>query len=265
MKVQAVSYPYTGSRIKDKQEYNFSYLYTVDLAKQQSKEKAHKIKVATGLLALAAVLVTLFNIKGPKRLPYDIVDIPSTEKGLNKLENFASTVNELKHKVLYPLQCARKGDKHIEKSKMFKSGVILTDKSSTNLSEVTDAFMEHANELGINTVSIPRKSKRINAKGEIFEKDLKRHELIKIVYGELKNAEKHFKDTKEYTIINLGDIAKLTDLKVIKSQKSNFEAMLGNLNNKKFPGIIWAGWTTKTKDVPLFFNDLPILITKLVD
>ena len=233
MKVQAVSYPYTGSRIKDKQEYNFSYLYTVDLAKQQSKEKAHKIKVATGLLALAAVLVTLFNIKGPKRLPYDIVDIPSTEKGLNKLENFASTANELKHKVLYPLQCARKGDKHIEKSKMFKSGVILTDKSSTNLAEVTDAFMEHANELGINTVSIPRKSKRINA--------------------------------KEYTIINLGDIAKLTDLKVIKSQKSNFEAMLGNLNNKKFPGIIWAGWTTKTKDVPLFFNDLPILITKLVD
>ena len=89
--------------------------------------------------------------------------------------------------------------------------------------------------------------------------------MIKFVYGELKNAEKHFKDTKEYTIINLGDIAKLTDLKVIKSQKSNFEAMLANMNSKKFPGIVWAGWTTKTNDVPLFFNELPFLITKLTN
>ena len=57
----------------------------------------------------------------------------------------------------------------------------------------------------------------------------------------------------------------MTDLKVIKSQKSNFEAMLENLDSRKFPGIVWAGWTTKTKNVPLFLNNLPRLMTKLVD
>ena len=57
----------------------------------------------------------------------------------------------------------------------------------------------------------------------------------------------------------------MTNLKVIKSQKSNFEAILENIDSKKFSGIVWAGWTTKTKNVPLFLNNLPILITKLVD
>ena len=89
--------------------------------------------------------------------------------------------------------------------------------------------------------------------------------MIKSVYNELKRAQELYAKDGKYTIINLGDIAKMTDLKVIKSQKSNFEAMLENLDSKKFPGIIWAGWTTKTKDVPLFLNNLPILITKLVN
>ena len=40
--------------------------------------------------------------------------------------------------------------------------------------------------------------------------------LLSNVYCNSPTLEKHFKDTKEYTIINLGDIAKLTDLKVIK-------------------------------------------------
>ncbi len=265
MKVQAVSYSFKGVQSKNKQDSNISYLYTIDLAKMESKEKARKVKVVTGFLALAAVVVTLFNLKGPKRLPMDIVEIADPNKGLNRLQNFKSTANELKSKILYPLQCVISGDKNITKSNRFKSGVILTDKDGANLVEVTSALIEHARELGIRTVNIPHISKRVNSDGKTFEHNLKRNELIKSVYNELNQAQALFKRQGKYTIINLGDIAKMTDLKVIKSQKSNFEAMLANLDSKKFPGIIWAGWTTKTKDVPLFLNDLPILITKLVD
>lgn len=266
MKVDAVSFSFSGKHVKNKQEINLPYLYTVDLAKKQpTRKKDNGIKIATGFLALSAVLITLFNIKGPKRPPLNITDIADKTKGLNKIKGHEKNVNELKKKVLYPLLCAIKGDKQIAYTKHFKSGVILTDKNGTNLSNITEAFIEHAKELGIRTVSIPHTGKRTNSKGKVFEHRLKRNELIKNVYSELKRAKELFQRDGKYTIINLGDIAKLTDLKVIKSQKSNFEAMLANLDNRKFPGVIWAGWTTKTKDVPLFFNDLPILITKLVD
>lgn len=265
MKVHAVSYSFNGTQGNIKRESVIPYLYTLDLAKMESKEKAHKVRATIGFIALSAVLATLFNIKGPKRFPLDIVEIADKTKGLNKLTHSNKTAEELKTKILYPLQCFVKGDKNILHSKRFKSGVIITDKDSSNLSEVVNAFVEHAKELGIRTINISHTTKRTNSAGKTFERQLKRNELIKSVYNELKRAQELYAKDGKYTIINLGDIAKMTDLKVIKSQKSNFEAMLENLDSKKFPGIIWAGWTTKTKDVPLFLNNLPILITKLVN
>lgn len=265
MKVHAVSYSFSGTQGKIKRESDIPYLYTLDLAKMESKEKAHKIKAVTGFLALSAVLVTLFNLKGPKRFPLDIVEIADKTKGLNKLTHSSKTAEELKSKILYPLQCLRKGDKNIIHSKRFKSGVIITDKDSSNLSEVVNAFVEHAKELGIRTINVSHTTKRTNSEGKVFERNLKRSELLKNVYAALKRAQELYARDGQYTIINIGDIAKMTNLKVIKSQKSNFEAILENIDSKKFSGIVWAGWTTKTKNVPLFLNNLPILITKLVD
>ena len=42
MKVHAVSYSFSGTQGKIKRESDIPYLYTLDLAKMESKEKAHK-------------------------------------------------------------------------------------------------------------------------------------------------------------------------------------------------------------------------------
>lgn len=67
MKVQAVSFAFTSSQVKNRQEENLPYFYTADIKPEQPKNKNHGIKVATAFLALSAVLITLFNIKGPKK------------------------------------------------------------------------------------------------------------------------------------------------------------------------------------------------------
>ncbi len=265
MKVHAVSFSFSGIKKRDKQENNYPFMYTADLAHINSKHDSRKFKVATGLLALAAVIITLFNLKGPKKLPENIVEITDMKKGLNRIKDSPNTVEELKNKVLYPLKCAIEGNKEITLSKKFKSGVILTGDKEEKLAEIMNAFAEHTQELGIKTVNIAHTSSRTNAQGKTFTRRLKRNEINKNIFYELKNAKKRYDNEGKYTVINLGDIGRLTDLQIIKSQKSNFEAMLENMNSKSYPGVVWSGWTTKSKSLPLFFSDLPILITKLAD
>ena len=81
----------------------------------------------------------------------------------------------------------------------------------------------------------------------------------------IKSAGKNYKENGKYTVINLGNLNDFTDLRVIKSQKSNFEEILENLNGKKYPGVLWISWTTRSNSVPLFLSDLPVLITKILD
>ncbi len=265
MKVHAVSFSFKGINKKDRQENNYPFMYTADLARIKSKHETQKFKIATGILAFAAVVITLFNLKGPKRLPENIVEITDLTKGLNRIKNYPKTVEELKSKIIYPLKCAVEGNKEITLSKKFKSGVILTDSKEDKLAEIMNAFAEHTEALGIKTVNISHTSERTNSKGKTFIKKLKRNEINKNIFKELKKAKQRYEEEGKYTVINLGDIGRLTDLQIIKSQKSNFEAMLENLNSKSYPGVIWSGWTTKSKSLPLFFSDLPILITKLAE
>ena len=143
--------------------------------------------------------------------------------------------------------------------------MIITNSHKDGLEELTSALMEHFKELGIETKDISEITTRINSKGETVHRNIRRNERIKWVYNQIQNAKKSFEEEGKYTVINLGDIGKLTDLKIIKSQKSNFEDMLSNLNGKTYQGAIWTGWTTKANSVPLFYNDLPVLITKLMD
>lgn len=265
MKVQKVSFNFNGKVKKDRPELNYSFLYTADMARLESKHDAKKFKIGTAVLALCAVLITLFNLKGPKKLPENIVEITNLKKGLNKIQNFPNTVENLKKNILYPLQCALKGDKRITLSQKYKSGIILTGNKADNLKEITNALAEHTKELGINTVNIQHSITRENSLGKTFTKKLKRNQINKNIYTELQKAKTKYNETGEYTVINLGNIDDLTNLEIIKSQKSNFEAMLENLNSKSFPGVVWAGWTTKTKSLPLFLSNLPILITKVID
>ncbi len=265
MKVDKVSFSFNGKIKKDRPELNNAFLYTADIARLESKHDARKFKIGTGVLALCAVLVTLFNLKGPKRLPENVVEITNLKKGLNKIQGLPNTVENLKKTILYPLQCAVKGNKAINLNKKFKSGVILTGAKADKLEEITNALAEHTKELGINTVDIPHTLTRTNSLGKTFTKKLKRNQINKNIYTELQKAKTNYNEKGAYTVINLGNIDDLTDLEIIKSQKSNIEAVLENLNSKSFPGVIWTGWTTKTKSLPLFLSNLPISITKVVD
>lgn len=265
MKVLPVSFSFKGIQQRDNEINNYPFLYTAKPHNGLRKEDNNRFKAITASLALIAVAVTLINLKGRKKLPESIVELAEKSKGLNKLTKYEKTVSELKEKIIYPLKAINLGDNNIAKSKKLKSGLIITNSHKDGLEELTSALMEHFKELGIETKDISEITTRINSKGETVHRNIRRNERIKWVYNQIQNAKKSFEEEGKYTVINLGDIGKLTDLKIIKSQKSNFEDMLSNLNGKTYPGVIWTGWTTKTNSVPLFYNDLPVLITKVMD
>lgn len=200
-------------------------------------------KVLVGL-AIAAVGVTLYNLKRNK-VPLSIVDIPEADAGLNKI-NFRRTALELKKKILYPIKT---GQTH--KTKNFNSGLILSDKKNTPLTDVLAALNEHAEKLGIATMQIPD--------------NLNKAERRKWVFNAIQTAENNYRKNKQYTIINIGNLDNLIDLKIVKPKNSAIEDKLIEINKNVYSGIVWTAWTNKTNAIPMYYNDLPVLVTKLVD
>ena len=80
------------------------------------------------------------------------------------------------------------------------------------------------------------------------------------------DAKKHYEESNgEYTIINIGNISNLANLKISKVKFTKVEEKLGEINKQTYPGVIWIGWTKEWNSLPYFYNNAPILITKLVD
>jgi len=200
-------------------------------------------KVLMGL-ALTAVGVTLYNLKRNK-VALSVVDIAESNAGLNKIK-YKRTALELKKKILYPIKTGRTG-----KNKEFNSGLILSDKKGTPLTDVLAALNEHAEKLGIATMQIPD--------------NLNKAERRKWVFNAIHNAENNCKKTKQFTIINIGNLDNLMDLKIVKPKKSAIEDKLIEINKNVYSGIVWTAWTNKTNAIPMYYNDLPVLVTKLVD
>ncbi len=197
-----------------------------------------------GALAAGAVGITLFNLKRNK-VPLSIVDIAGTEAGLNKI-NFRRTALELKKKILYPIKTGSTGD-----SKNFKSGLILSDTKDKPLKDILAAFCEHADKIGIKTVTIPD--------------NLNKAARRRWVFNEIETAQKEYKSSGKFTIINIDNIDNLIDLKIVKAKNSAIEEKLIEINKNVYSGIVWTGWTNNTKSIPMYYNNLPVLVTKLVD
>ena len=197
-----------------------------------------------GSLAAIAVGVTLYNLKRNK-VPLSVVDIQDKTKGLNKIQ-YKRTAIELKKKILYPIKT---GLTH--KKKIFNSGLVLSDTKDKPLQDVLSAFCEHATELKIRTKEIP----------ENLNKAARR----RWVFNAIEEAEAHYKSTKQYTVINIGNLDNLVDLKIVKAKNSAIEDKLIEINKNVYSGIVWAAWTNNTKSIPMYYNDLPVLVTKLVD
>ena len=244
MKVQRVSFgsngnsaaPHTMTRAGNE------FLYYPKV-KEEKKIKSIIWKTL-GSLAAIAVGVTLFNLKRNKQ-PLSIVDIPGKTMGLNQI-NYRRTAKELKKKILYPIKA---GITH--KKKDFHSGLILSDTKDKPLKEVLSAFCDHAYELDIRTKEIPQK--------------LSKAERRKWVFNTIEEAQEHYKKTNQYTIINIGNLDNLIDLKIVKSKNSAIEDKLIEINKNVYSGIVWVAWTNNTKSIPMYYNNLTVLVTKLVD
>lgn len=211
--------------------------------KDESKIKNIIFKTL-GSLAAIAVGVTLYNLRR-NRVPLSIVDIPDNSRGLNQI-NYKRTALELKKKILYPIKTNL-----THKKKNFNSGLILSDTKDKPLREVLSAFCEHASALDIRTKEIP----------ENLNKAARR----RWVYNAIEEAEANYKASKQYTIINIGNLDNLIDLKIVKSKNSAIEDKLIEINKNVYSGIVWTSWTNNTKSIPMYYNNLPVLVTKLID
>lgn len=262
MKVSAVSINSFKSRnINEQKDSNYPFLYSA--AHPQANTQIKNFGIVTGLLALTAVGVTLYNLKHSQKFPKDIIELPNMEKGLNKITDFHKTVNDLKTKFLYPLKCAIMSGE--ENPKKFKSGVIFINESNTPTEKVMSAFIEHLNELEIDTVNINTLAYKTDTNGKKYLKELKRNEIVKDVFGKVQKAEQKFNSEGKYTVINLGSLENLTRLRAVKSQKSNIEQLLEDISNNKYKGVLWVAESKNHEALPLFFNNLPVVITKLMD
>lgn len=260
MKVLSVTFGKKKSFNNPLQEnHNSAFLYTPIIDQKVKEDNGKKFKFLLGALALLAVSLTLLKMKGRKKLPESIAEVTNPEKGLNKLKGLDRTTEELKSKIVYPIKAVILGDKSSKKD--LKSGLILADKNTVQMDEILCALNEHFEELGVKTVKIPKEIKRTKETGEVVTKKIKKNLINKLLFSYIKEAEKSYKENGTHTVINLGNLSDYTDLRVMKSQISNFEEILQN----KTAGIIWTGWTNRTHSLPLFLSDLPVLITKILD
>ncbi len=225
------------------------------LPKVESHEEfdGKMLKKVLGTCAAIAVGITLFRINGRKKLPESITDIADKNLGLNKV-TYKRTANELKNKILYPLKAYLAGDKSIIKNKkLFKSGVIIADTDISATKEVFDAFYEHADNLGIHCKRISECVSR------------KKENKMKWVKETIKEAQETFKKEGKMTLIDIGNMDNLINLQIFKKHNSNLENQLIEISKKSYSGVVWTAYTNRTKQIPMYYNELPVVVTKLMD
>lgn len=257
MKVHSISFgaahtttPIPQENRRQEELNEFAYL-----PKEHKEDEFNRHKFRKGLIvcAAAAVIVTLFRIKGRKKLPESIADLADKNLGLNKV-SFKRTAQELKTNFLYPLKAHQEGDKSIIKNKkMFKSGVIIADNDVASTKEVLDAFYEHAQNLGIRCRRISECESR------------KKENKMKWVKDAIKEAQQTFKTEGKLTLIDIGNMDNLINLKIFKKNNSNLENQLIEISKNSYSGVVWTAYTNRTKQIPMYYNDLPVIVTKLMD
>lgn len=232
-------------------EISNPFLFNLDSSKKQMKRHDNIFRLTVSTLALAAVAGTLFKLRMRNIVPESIVEIADKKKGLNKIK-FPNAAVFLKKKLLYPIKAALEGDEKYIYGDKLKSGLILTSENPADAQKVISAITEHAREIGILCNEMPP--------------NLKKNGRIKWVYKAIDDAKKHYEESNgEYTIINIGNISNLANLKISKVKFTKVEEKLGEINKQTYPGVIWIGWTNEWNSLPYFYNNAPILITKLVD
>lgn len=258
MKVNGISFGLNSTQSLNKYQPETTQRQLNEFAyipKQHKDEEfnSSNFKKFLGICAAAAVLITLFRIKGRKKLPESIAELSDKTLGLNKIP-FKRTAKELQNGFLYPLKAHLDGDKSIIKNKkLFKAGLILADTDVSSVKTVIDAFYEHANNLGIRCKRISQCSSRT--------KEGKK----KWVQDTIKEAQENFKKDGKLTLIDIGNMDNLINLQIHKKRNSNLENTLIEISKKSYSGVVWTSYTNRTRQIPMYYNNLPVLVTKLTD
>lgn len=240
MKVSAISFN-SGINFAPEPSVNRAFLYMPSPPESEIKYRPFMLTMLTA--AAAAVLLTLINIKGPKKFSDKIVEITGENIGLNKIKNQSNAVKKIKEEFLYPVMAAMKGDKMYLNNT--QTGIIIAGKDSR---ELLEALTEHAEKLNMNTESMTKNTR-------------------KYVYTTIAKAQEKYCETGKFTFVNLGKLDSFINMQVNKTTNSYIEEFLKSINIKDKPGIIWGAWTDNPNSVPYFFvrEDVPVLITKTMD
>lgn len=257
MKVNCITFglnsKQTANRMPEDHQKRLSEFAYLPKKHQEDEFNGSKFKKFLGVCAAAAVLITLFRIKGRKKLPESITELTDKTLGLNKV-SFKRTAKELRNNFLYPLKAHLEGDKSIIKNKkLFKAGVILSDTDVSASKSVIDAFYEHAENLGIRCKRISQCTSRT--------KEGKK----KWVQDTIREAQENFKKGGQLTLLDIGNMDNLINLKIHKKINSSLENQLIEISKKAYSGVVWTAYTNRTKQIPMYYNNLPVVVTKLMD
>lgn len=254
MQVSQVSYPIYPKRstaFGQRVEISNPFLYQSDPSIKMKDLDKRGLRITVSVLALAAVIGTLMKLRMKNIVPESVIELSDPNLGLNKLK-YKNMAKFLKKKVLYPIRAAMDGDEKFIYGDHLKSGLILKAPNAAEGKKTINALVEHARELGIYTMEIPS--------------NLKKNGRIKWVYKAIEEAKNYHQTSNgDYTIINIGNISNLANLKISKTKFTNVEEKLREINKQSYPGVIWVSYTDAGNSLPYFYNNAPVLITKLVD
>lgn len=223
------------------------FLYTPNPNyKPKSPVRDNKFNYVAGLLALGLALLSLNKFFGKSSIPKSVVEISRKNAGFNRL-NFGQRTTELiKNKILYPMKSLLLGDCNVLNDD-FKTGLIIADADEAKLNTYLRAFFDHAEAIGIHCEKLRYPSKK---------------QRIKEVHKALDKAIEYHNQTGGCVIVNIGDLAKISNLKVSKLESSsNLEKRLAEIPK----GVLWTAWTTAGDKLPYFYNNIPTLSVKIVD
>lgn len=245
MKVNVVSF--TSSYKADfspEGRINRNYMYTTMPAKEP--QKSHKWEYIGGLLAATVALMSLRMFRGRNTMPKNITDIADKNLGLNKITGASRTVKQLTNDILYPMKAVQMGDKALL-SGDFKTGLIIADSNKEKAIELVDAFIEHAELKEIHCIK-SKSNQKINIK------------TAKMLIDE---AIKYNKETGSCVIVNIGNLANTSKLYASKTEEvSMLEKRIANDIPK---GVLWVAHTSKVRRLPYFYNNLPVLVARIID
>lgn len=214
--------------------------------KPKSFFKDNKADLIGGLIAIGLAFFSFKKFFGRNSIPKSVVELSNKKAGLGKLEFGERTSSLLKDQILYPMKAILLGDSRLL-DKDLKTGLIIADKDEAKVKSYVKAFLSHAKELGIHIEEIKYPNKK---------------QPLKDVHKAISNALAHFGATGECTIVNIGDLGKISNLKVGKMESaSNIEKRLAQMPK----GVLWTAWTTAGDRLPYFYNNIPTLSVKIVD